>query len=658
MAKKSPFKLHSPFAPSGDQPLAIKALTLSRPGKSTLLGVTGSGKTFTLANVIANQSKNVLILSPNKTLAAQLYEEFSLFFPENKVCYFVSYYDYYQPESYLPAQDIYIPKETKINAEIERLRIESTASVINRNDTIVIASVSAIYSLGNPQDYRELAFSLTLNQKINRKELIDKLIFLQYQRNDTEITSGCFRVIGSTITVNVPYIRENLRIELFGDSIESLEFLDKKEHKVLQQLDNFLLFPARHFTTTEEKRAAGIIQIKEDLMRELAIMENPLSKERLKTRISHDIDLIAETGHCSGIENYSRYFDGRQPGEAPYSLFDFFDKNFLLIIDESHITIPQLGAMYKGDRSRKEALIEHGFRLQSAYDNRPLQFEEIEKFFNNTIFVSATPGKYELEQSTDIVEQIVRPTGLPDPKIEIFPRQGQISHLVNEINKTTEAGYRTLITVLTKQAAEDLAQHLENLRIKVCYMHSEIKTPQRTELLHKLRLGVFDCLVGINLLREGLDLPEVALVAILDADIEGFLRNDRSLIQTIGRAARNLEGRVIFYADRITDSMKRAMQETDRRRAIQLEYNKQHGITAASVKREVTKSISQLQQGIMDASKNTGKTKRIKPKNADDAQQLIAELQEEMKLAAENLDFEKAIETRDKILALQKQFLK
>ena len=658
MAKKSPFKLHSPFAPSGDQPLAIKALTLSRPGKSTLLGVTGSGKTFTLANVIANQSKNVLILSPNKTLAAQLYEEFSLFFPENKVCYFVSYYDYYQPESYLPAQDIYIPKETKINAEIERLRIESTASVINRNDTIVIASVSAIYSLGNPQDYRELAFSLTLNQKINRKELIDKLIFLQYQRNDTEITSGCFRVIGSTITVNVPYIRENLRIELFGDSIESLEFLDKKEHKLLQQLDNFLLFPARHFTTTEEKRTAGIIQIKEDLMRELAIMENPLSKERLKTRISHDIDLIAETGHCSGIENYSRYFDGRQPGEAPYSLFDFFDKNFLLIIDESHITIPQLGAMYKGDRSRKEALIEHGFRLQSAYDNRPLQFEEIEKFFNNTIFVSATPGKYELEQSTDIVEQIVRPTGLPDPKIEIFPRQGQISHLVDEINKTTEAGYRTLVTVLTKQAAEDLAQHLENLRIKVCYMHSEIKTPQRTELLHKLRLGVFDCLVGINLLREGIDLPEVALVAILDADIEGFLRNDRSLIQTIGRAARNLEGRVIFYADRITDSMKRAMQETDRRRAIQLEYNKQNGITAASVKREVTKSISQLQQGIMDASKNTGKTKRIKPKNADDAQQLIAQLQEEMKLAAENLDFEKAIETRDKILALQKQFLK
>ena len=658
MAKKSPFKLHSPFAPSGDQPLAIKALTLSRPGKSTLLGVTGSGKTFTLANVIANQSKNVLILSPNKTLAAQLYEEFSLFFPENKVCYFVSYYDYYQPESYLPAQDIYIPKETKINAEIERLRIESTASVINRNDTIVIASVSAIYSLGNPQDYRELAFSLTLNQKINRKELIDKLIFLQYQRNDTEITSGCFRVIGSTITVNVPYIRENLRIELFGDSIESLEFLDKKEHKLLQQLDNFLLFPARHFTTTEEKRAAGIIQIKEDLMRELAIMENPLSKERLKTRISHDIDLIAETGHCSGIENYSRYFDGRQPGEAPYSLFDFFDKDFLLIIDESHITIPQLGAMYKGDRSRKEALIEHGFRLQSAYDNRPLQFEEIEKFFNNTIFVSATPGKYELEQSTDIVEQIVRPTGLPDPKIEIFPRQGQISHLVDEINKTTEAGYRTLVTVLTKQAAEDLAQHLENLRIKVCYMHSEIKTPQRTELLHKLRLGVFDCLVGINLLREGIDLPEVALVAILDADIEGFLRNDRSLIQTIGRAARNLEGRVIFYADRITDSMKRAMQETDRRRAIQLEYNKQHGITAAAVKREVTKSISQLQQGIMDASKNTGKTKRIKPKNADDAQQLIAQLQEEMKLAAENLDFEKAIETRDKILALQKQFLK
>ncbi len=657
MANNSPFKLHSPFQPSGDQPTAIKALIHSRPGKSVLLGVTGSGKTFTLANVIANQNRNVLILSPNKTLAAQLYEEFSLFFPENKVCYFVSYYDYYQPESYLPAQDIYIPKETKINSEIERLRIEATASVINRNDVIVIASVSAIYSLGNPHDYRELAFPLKVNDKISRKELINKLIFLQYQRNDTDLASGNFRVVGSTITINVPYIRENVRVELFGDSIESIEFLDKKEHKVLQQLDNFLFFPARHFVTTDEKRKSGIAEIKRDLEHDLATIENPLYKERLRTRINHDIDLISATGICSGIENYSRYFDGREPGEAPYSLFDFFDKDFLLIIDESHITVPQLGAMYKGDRSRKEALIEYGFRLQSAYDNRPLKFEEIERYFNNVIFVSATPSHYELANGEDIVEQIVRPTGLPDPIIEIFPREGQITHLVGEINKTTEAGYRTLVTVLTKQAAEDLAQHLENLRIKVCYMHSEIKTPERTEILHKLRLGVFDCLVGINLLREGLDLPEVALVAILDADIEGFLRNDRSLIQTIGRAARNLQGRVIFYADRITQSIQRALQETERRRAIQLTYNEQHGITAASVTRDVTKSISSLQQGIKDASKNTGKQRRIKPKTSEDAEKLIVQLQEEMRLAAENCDFEKAITARDKILALQKQFL-
>lgn len=656
MSNGSPFKLNSPFKPSGDQPNAIQVLARHRPGKSVLLGVTGSGKTFTLANVIAQQSKNVLVLCPNKTLAAQLYEEFSLFFPENKVCYFVSYYDYYQPESYLPAQDIYVPKETKINAEIERLRIESTASIISRNDTIVIASVSAIYSLGNPTDYRELALPLAVNSKWGRKELIDKLIFLQYQRNDTELSSGCFRVIGSTITINVPYIRENIRIELFGNSIESIEFVDRKEHTVLRQLDNFLLFPAKHFVTTDEKREAGVKQIERDLEQELLTVQNPLYKERLKTRISHDIDLIKETGFCSGIENYSRYFDGRSPGEAPYTLFDFFEKDFLLIIDESHITVPQLGAMFKGDRSRKEALIEYGFRLQSAYDNRPLKFEEIERYFNNVIFVSATPAEYELKNSIDIVEQIVRPTGIPDPVIEVYPRENQISHLVGQINKTTEAGYRTLVTVLTKQAAEDLARHLENLKIKVCYMHSEIKTPERTELLHKLRLGVFDCLVGINLLREGLDLPEVALVTILDADIEGFLRNDRSLIQTIGRAARNVHGRVIFYADRMTGSMQRAIEETNRRRAIQQEYNVQHGITAASVTRDVTKSISKLQQSIKDASKQSGK-KRIKPKTAEDAELLITQLQETMRLAAENCEFEKAIEARDKIIALQKQFL-
>ena len=655
--EKKEFKLKSPFPPAGDQPAAIKGLARHRPGQSVLLGVTGSGKTFTLANVIEKTQKNVLILSPNKTLAAQLYEEFSLFFPENKVCYFVSYYDYYQPESYMPAQDIYIPKETKVNSEIERLRVEATASIINRNDVIVVASVSAIYSLGNPEDYRDLAFSIKVGDKISRKELIDKLIFIQYERNDIDVTFGKFRVIGNAITINLPYIKENLRIELFGDHIDLIEFIDSKDHKFLQALDNFLIFPAKHFVTPQDKRDGAIIHIKADLDREAAAMTNPLYKERLITRITHDIDMLRETGYCNGVENYSRYFDGRAPGESPYSLFEFFGDDFLLIIDESHITLPQLGAMYKSDKSRKSSLIEYGFRLQSAFDNRPLQFEEIEKYFKDVIYVSATPSAYELEHADTIIEQIVRPTGIPDPIIEIFPRTGQIDHLIAQIRATTENGYRTLVTVLTKRAAEEMANFLENQKIKVCYMHSDIKTPQRTEMLHKLRLGVFDCLVGINLLREGLDLPEVALVAIMDADIEGFLRNDRSLIQTIGRAARNINSRVLFYADKITDSMSRAMDETARRREIQIAHNLEQHITPTSVSREVTKSISNLQQAIAQASNFKNKKSKIKPKNAQDAQALIEQFQIAMQQAAEDLDFEKAIDLRDHIISLQKQFI-
>lgn len=654
---KSSFKLHTPFQPSGDQPEAIKKLAANRPEKSILLGVTGSGKTFTLANVIAQQNKNVLIMSPNKTLAAQLYEEFSLFFPENKVCYFVSYYDYYQPESYLPAQDIYVPKETKVNTEIERLRVEATASIINRNDVIVIASVSAIYSLGNPWDYRALTFAIKVGDKISRKDFIQRLIFIQYHRNDVDLNPGNFRVSGNAITINLPYMHDNLRVELFGDQIEIIEFVDKREHKVLQQVDNFLIFPAKHFVTTDEKRDAALSQIKYDLEKEAPLIENPLYRERLLTRIKHDIDMIRETGYCSGIENYSRYFDGRQPGDPPYSLFDFFDKDFLLIIDESHIAIPQLSGMYHGDRSRKKALIEFGFRLQASYDNRPLKFEEIERYFKDVIFVSATPSEYERTHAQHVVEQIVRPTGILDPRIEILKREGQIENLIKQIKETSTKGFRTLVTVLTKKAAEDLAQYLENHQIKVCYMHSEIKTPQRTELLHKLRLGVFDCLVGINLLREGLDLPEVALVAIMDADIEGFLRDERSLIQTIGRAARNTESKVIFYADKITKSIQRALDETDRRRKLQQKYNDEHGITPESVKREVTKSIANLQKAIMEASQASKKTTKRKAKNADDAKVLIVQYEEEMRLAAENLDFEKAIELRDRIVALQKEFL-
>ncbi|MBM3893706.1 excinuclease ABC subunit UvrB [Candidatus Dependentiae bacterium] len=656
--EKKAFKLQAPFPPGGDQPSAIAQLNTGRPCKSVLLGVTGSGKTFTLANVIAQQNKPVLVLSPNKTLAAQLYEEFSLFFPENKVCYFVSYYDYYQPESYLPAQDIYIPKETKINSEIERLRVEATASVINRNDVIVVASVSAIYSLGNPEDYRALTLALFVGQQITRKELIDRLVFIQYKRNDMESTSATFKVQGNAIIINLPYMRDNLRIELFGDRIDMMELVDRREHKVLATLDNTLIFPAKHFVTTQEKRDAAIGQIKADLAQEAPRIENPLYRERLLTRINHDIDMIRETGYCTGVENYSRYFDGRKPGETPHALFDFFGDDYLLIIDESHITIPQLRAMYNGDRARKAALVEYGFRLQASYDNRPLKFEEIERHFNDVIFVSATPGEYEISHTNQIAEQMVRPTGIVDPVIEVVPRQGQLSHVIEQIKATTEKGFRTLVTVLTKKAAEELAQYLEDKQIKVCYMHSEIKTPQRTELLHKLRLGVFDCLVGINLLREGLDLPEVALVAILDADIEGFLRDTRSLIQTIGRAARNTESKVIFYADEITKSMQQAMDETERRRARQLAHNAEHGITAMSVQREVKKSINGLQEAIAKASRGAKKGLSVKAQAQDDLQRMIRDCEEEMQAAAEALDFEKAIALRDRILILQKSVKK
>ncbi len=658
MNTKNKFNLVSPFPPAGDQPQAITQLAQKRPGKSVLLGVTGSGKTFTLANVIAKANKPVLILSPNKTLAAQLYEEFSLFFPKNKVCYFVSYYDYYQPESYLPAQDIYVPKETKVNSEIERLRVETTASIINRRDVIVIASVSAIYSLGNPFDYKELAFSLARGQKINRKTLIDKLIFIQYKRNDMQSDSGTFKVVGNTITINLPYLHDNLRVELYGDVIDRLELVDKNEHRVLSSLDDMLIFPAKHFVTTKEKRDAAIGHIKADLEHEAAAMTNPLYRERLLTRINHDLEMLKETGYCSGVENYSRYFDGRLSGQAPYALFDFFDKDFLLIIDESHIAIPQLRGMYNGDHARKKALVEYGFRLQASFDNRPLKFEEIETYFNDVIFVSATPGEYEQKISTQTVQQIVRPTGIPDPSITIVKREGQLEDLISRIKATSEKGFRSLVTVLTKKAAEDLAHYLENHGIKVCYMHSEIKTPQRTELLHKLRAGVFECLVGINLLREGLDLPEVALVAIMDADIEGFLRDTRSLIQTIGRAARNIESNVIFYADKLTGSMRQAIEETERRRQLQNDYNTAHNITPTSVKREVTKSITKLQERIMQASKSGKKLASLTPKNDRERDVIIRELQEEMQLAAENLDFERAIQLRDKILALEQQITK
>ncbi len=649
------FKLKLPFQPAGSQPQAIKELCESRPGVSTLMGVTGSGKTFTIANVIAKQNKPVLVLSPNKTLAAQLYEEFSLFFPENKVCYFVSYYDYYQPESYLPAQDIYIAKETKINSEIERLRVEATASLINRPDVIVIASVSAIYALGNPEDYRNLAFSLCVGQKIKRADVLRKLIFIQYKRNDTERTPGTFQVFGNTVEVNLPYQKDKLRIEFFGDVIEGLFWVTKNNNTVVHSLDNTLIFPAKHFVTTDEKKEAALVSIKSELTDYLPTMTgNEIYKERLQQRVSHDLEMIEEVGYCSGIENYSVHFDGRKSGEAPYCLFDFFPKDFLCIIDESHIAIPQLRGMYAGDRSRKKVLIDFGFRLPTAFDNRPLQFAEIERFFKDTIFISATPGDYEMQKSTVHVEQVIRPTGLVDPVIEVVSRVGQIDRLIVEIKKVRDNDGRTLVTVLTKKLAEELARFLEEQKLKVCYLHSDIKTPQRTELLQKLRLGVFDCLVGVNLLREGLDLPEVALVAIMDADIESFLRDKRSLIQTIGRAARNVNAKVLMFGDTITKSMRAAIDETDRRRTLQQEYNKTHGITPESVKREVTKSIAPLQEAIAKASKARNKKAVSEDSlSVSELEKRKADLEMQMGLAAEALDFEKAIALREEWFKLK-----
>ncbi len=652
MKKKKLFTLHNPFQAAGDQPKAIQQLVEARPGKSTLLGVTGSGKTFTLANVIAQQDKPVLILSPNKTLAAQLYEEFSLFFPDNKVCYFVSYYDYYQPESYLPAQDIYVPKETKVNSEIERLRVEAAASMINRRDTIVIASVSCIYSLGNPADYKNLALQLTVGQKISRQEVLQKLIFIQYVRNDVQKVSGTIQVMGNTIEVNLPYQKDKLRICMDGNTIESLQWVSKHNNNVQMELDNTIVFPAKYFVTPEDRMKTAIESIRSELQEYAPKLKNPVYQERIRQRVSHDMEMLQEVGYCSGIENYSIHFDGRSSGQKPYTLFDFYDKkDFLLIIDESHIAVPQLRGMYAGDRSRKKSLIEFGFRLPTAYDNRPLQFPEVETYFDDVIFVSATPGPYELEVSDTIVEQIIRPTGLVDPQIEIHGRVGQIDHLIEQINQTTENGFRTLVTVLTKKLAEELAHFLEERQIKVCYLHSELKTPQRTELLQKLRLGVFDCLVGVNLLREGLDLPEVALVAIMDADIESFLRDKRSFIQTFGRAARNMHSKVIMFADKITKSMQAAIDETNRRRELQLAHNEQYGIVPKTVKRDVVKSIANIQEAIAQASKQSSKKKK-ENLSPEQKELRIKELQQEMMQAAENLDFEKAIILRQELKKL------
>ena len=639
------FEINSEFLPTGDQPQAIDNLVKGSKTKmnQTLLGVTGSGKTFTVANVIANTGKNALIISHNKTLAAQLYSELKQFFPKNNVGYFVSYYDYYQPESYLPQTDTYIEKDTQINEKIEKLRLEATAMLLSGEPTIIISTVSCIYSLGSPKEWEDMAITLNQNEKISRTEIIKKLINARYERNDVELIPGNFRVKGDTLDVIPAYSQDVIRISLFGDEIEKISILDNVSLDVKKDVEAFKIFPAKHYLIAKDIRDKAVKSIKSELKKTLTTLPE-LEKQRLEMRTKYDLEMIEELGYCSGIENYSRHFDGRSPGEPAFCLLDFFGKEFLLIIDESHVTLPQLHGMYKGDFSRKKSLIDYGFRLPSAFDNRPLKFEEFEKRLKDVIFVSATPGEYEKKRSKQIVEQLVRPTGLVEPNVEIRKSQGQMDDLIKEISIRAKKNERTLVTTLTKRMAEDLAEYLSKKEVRVRYLHSEIEGLQRTELIRQLRLGEFDVLVGINLLREGLDIPEVSLVAILDADKEGFLRNDTSLIQTCGRAARNIEGKVIMYADNVTRSMKSAISETERRRQKQIEYNETHAITPKTI----IKSIPE-QEIELDEIKNKSKTDLGKQK---------IEVETQMKVFAEDLDFENAIRCRDKIKRIEKELQK
>jgi len=639
------FKLVSNFEPRGSQPDAIKKLCDGyKNGNSTqtLLGVTGSGKTFTVAHVIEYLQKPTLVIAHNKTLAAQLYNEFKELFPQNRVEFFVSYYDYYQPESYIPQTDLYIEKDAIVNPQIEQMRLAATASLVSRRDVIVVASVSCIYSVGNPIYFKGLGFELSVGQKIDRKDLLKKLIDIQYERNEIELAPGRFRVKGDTIDFIPGYYTNILRIEMFGDDIERLTEIDKTTGEPIQQLKYLYVYPARHFVVPPERIAGAVSGIKKELEERLLQLEM-MEAHRLKQRTLYDLEMIQETGFCKGIENYSAYFEERQRGQKPYCLLDYFGDDFFIVIDESHQSIPQLHGMYRGDYSRKKNLVDFGFRLPSAFDNRPLRFDEFEEYLkkNTTVFVSATPAEYEIRESNQIAEQIIRPTGLVDPQVEVKPTQNQVKNLIEEIQKTIQKGNRALVTTLTKRLAEELTEYLAQQNIKTRYLHSEIETIERTELIRQLRAGQFDVLVGINLLREGLDIPEVGFIGILDADKEGFLRDTRSLIQTIGRAARNIDSHVIMYADRFTDSIKNALAETDRRRQLQLDYNKTHNIQPQTI----IKPIPEKGVDIKD-------TKHI-PKN--NIPKLIHEAEKEMKTAADRLDFERAIYLREKIKELQKR---
>jgi len=652
------FKIVSDFKPTGDQPQAIAQLvdSINRGEKFvTLKGVTGSGKTFTMANVIEQVQKPTLVLAHNKTLAAQLCSEFKEFFPHNCVEYFVSYYDYYQPEAYVPHTDTYIEKDAQINEEIDKLRHSATAALFERRDVIIVASVSCIYGLGDPEDYRDLMLSLRKGMIKDRDEVLRKLVDIQYMRNDINFVRGTFRVRGDVVEVFPASSSDKaIRVDFFGDEIERILEFDALTGNVVGERQHVYIYPASHYATTKEKLMRAIVSIEEELeqrVKELKEQGKLLEAQRLLQRTNFDIEMMKELGYCSGIENYSRHISGRAPGSPPYTLLDFFPEDYLMIIDESHVTIPQVRGMYFGDKSRKDALVEYGFRLPSAYDNRPLNFQEFESKLNQVIFVSATPAEYEIKKSSRIVEQIIRPTGLLDPEIVVKPVKGQIDDLIGEIKLRIEKNQRVLVTTLTKKMAEDLTAYLKELDIKVRYLHSDIDTLERMEIVRDLRLGEFDVLVGINLLREGLDLPEVSLVAILDADKEGFLRSETSLIQTIGRAARNAEGKVIMYADTITESMRKAIDETNRRRSIQSEYNKKHGITPKTIYKAVRDVIEATKTGEEIEKYNV---KQPKDKiNKEEIKTLIEALEQEMKEHAKNLEFEKAAELRDRIKELK-----
>ncbi len=650
------FKLHSNFKLTGDQPQAVDALCAGLAAgepHQTLLGVTGSGKTFTMANVIERAQRPALVIAHNKTLAAQLYGEFKEFFPENSVEYFVSYYDYYQPEAYIARSDTYIAKDASINDEIEKLRHSATASLLERRDVIVVASVSAIYGLGSPKFYQEMMISLRVGQQMERDELLRRLIDDQYTRNDMDLHRGTFRAKGDVVEIfPAGYSDVAVRVEFFGDEIEAISEVNTVTGEIVHRLPYDTIFPNSHYVMGDTTMEQALADIKKELaerLSELNAAGKLLEAQRLEQRTRFDLEMLAEIGHCQGVENYSRHMDGRKPGEPPYTLLDYFPEDFILFVDESHVTLPQVRGMYEGDRSRKQSLVEYGFRLPSALDNRPLKFPEFEERIHQAIYVSATPGDYELEHSPGTVEQVLRPTGLLDPPIELHPITHQIDHLLGEIRKVTAAGGRVLVTTLTKRMAEDLTDYLAEAGVKVRYLHSDVKTLERMAIVRDLRLGEFDVLVGINLLREGLDIPEVALVAILDGDKEGFLRSHRSLIQTIGRAARNADGRVIIYADNMTDSMQAAISETERRRAIQMAYNEEHNITPQTVKKDVRDLIS----AILPETEEKAEKKAFSQLGRKEREKMIRTLEKEMREAARRLEFEKAAEARDLILELK-----